>query len=106
MTNLIKLLSPFAPHIADELWSRIGYTTSIHNETWPVYDSEALVSETYQLVIQIQGKLRGTLNVATGTSKEDLQKLALESEIAHKWLEGCVPKRIIVVPGKLVNIVK
>tara|TARA_Y100001968_G_C19437936_1_gene760880 strand:+ start:156 stop:2777 length:2622 start_codon:yes stop_codon:yes gene_type:complete len=105
ITTFIKLLSPFAPHIAEELWARLGFKTSIHTEMWPDLDEEALSSNTYNLVIQINGKVRGYIQVNVGLAKSELEKIALDSEIASKWIGRSKPSRVIIVPGKLVNIV-
>ncbi len=102
---LINLLSPFSPHLSEELWSKIGGQGSIHVQKWPTYDKNALISNSYELVIQVKGKIRGTIKVETNTDKEQLEILALNSHIATKWLDGKKPSRVIVVPGKLVNLV-
>lgn len=102
---LIWLLAPFAPHIAEELWETIGHTNSVHLQPWPTYDPAALVSDEITLVIQIMGKTRGTIQVPATTDKETLEKYALESEAAQRHLAGKEVKKVIVVPGKLVNFV-
>ncbi len=113
LRNLLILLAPFAPHLAEELWLKLGGRnagdalagSSIHAQRWPAADASALVRDTVPLVIQIKGKVRGNLEVPADADKATLEKLALESEIAAKWLEGKAPSRVIVVPGKLVNLV-
>jgi leucyl-tRNA synthetase len=109
LRTLLLLLAPFAPHLAEELWERLGANpngnASIHAHPWPVADPTALVRDTVPLVIQIKGKVRGNLEVPADADKATLEKLALESEIAVKWLEGKAPSRVIVVPGRLVNLV-
>ncbi|MFZ9768573.1 MAG: class I tRNA ligase family protein, partial [Vulcanococcus sp.] len=113
LRSLLILLAPFAPHLAEELWLKLGGRTSsddlasssIHAQRWPVADASALVRDTVPLVIQIKGKVRGNLEVPADADKATLEKLALESDIAAKWLEGKAPSRVIVVPGKLVNLV-
>ena len=102
---LLTLLAPFAPHLAEELWQRLGGEGSIHRQPWPSADASALVRDTVPLVIQIKGKVRGSLEVPADADKATLETLALESEIAARWLEGKAPSRVIVVPGKLVNLV-
>jgi leucyl-tRNA synthetase len=102
---LIRLLAPFAPHIAEELWAIIGHTNSVHLQPWPTYDPAALVADEITLVIQIMGKTRGTIQVPATTDKEALEKYALESEAAQRHLAGKEVKKVIVVPGKLVNFV-
>ncbi|MCT0199382.1 leucine--tRNA ligase [Synechococcus sp. CS-1325] len=103
--NLLVLLSPFAPHISEELWQRLGGVGSVHRQSWPVADATALVQTTIPLVIQVKGKVRGNLDVPADADAATLEKLALGSEIARKWLDGQPPRRVIVVPGKLVNLV-
>ena len=113
LRNLLILLAPFAPHLAEELWLKLGGRSagdalagsSIHAQHWPAADASALVRDTVPLVIQIKGKVRGNLEVPADADKATLEKLALESDIAAKWLEGKAPSRVIVVPGKLVNLV-
>jgi len=110
---LLILLAPFAPHLAEELWLKLGgrqeadplTSASIHRQAWPSVDPGALVRDTVPLVIQVKGKVRGSLDVPADADRATLEKLALESEIAAKWLEGKPPTRVIVVPGKLVNLV-
>ena len=105
LATLLTLLAPFAPHLAEELWEKLGGQGSIHLQRWPVADPTALVRDTIPLVIQIKGKVRGNLEVPADADKATLEKLALESEVAARWLEGKAPSRVIVVPGKLVNLV-
>jgi leucyl-tRNA synthetase len=107
LRTLLLLLAPFAPHLAEELWSRLGGESSgsVHRQRWPIADPEALVRDTVALVIQVKGKVRGNLEVPANADRATLEKLALESEIAAKWLEGKAPSRVIVVPGRLVNLV-
>ena len=113
LRNLLILLAPFAPHLAEDLWLKLGgrsandalASSSIHAQAWPVADAAALVRDTVPLVIQIKGKVRGSLEVPADADKATLEQLALGSDIAIKWLEGKAPSRVIVVPGKLVNLV-
>ena len=106
---LLVLLAPFAPHLAEELWLRAAAHadghSSVHQQAWPTADATALVRDTIPLVIQIKGKVRGNLEVPADADKATLEQLALDSDIAAKWLEGKAPSRVIVVPGKLVNLV-
>jgi leucyl-tRNA synthetase len=109
LANLMILLAPFAPHLAEELWVRLGAndagTNSIHRQDWPSVDRAALSKETIPVVIQVKGKVRGSLQVPADVDQATLEMLALQSEIAIKWLEGKPPSRVIVVPGRLVNLV-
>jgi leucyl-tRNA synthetase len=103
--NLLILLAPFAPHLADELWQQLGGVGSVHQQQWPIADKKALTRETISIALQIKGKLRGNLEVPADIDNASLEKIVLTSEIASKWLEGVTPSKIIVVPGKLVNLV-
>jgi leucyl-tRNA synthetase len=107
--NLVLLLAPFAPHLAEELWHRLVDPTapasSVHHQPWPQVEASALVRDTIPLVIQVKGKVRGNLEVPADADASTLERLALESDVAAKWLEGHPPRRVIVVPGKLVNLV-
>ena len=110
--TLVLLIAPFAPHVADELWSQIfsdkasgSVSESVHQQAWPVVDSTALVADEITLVVQIMGKTRGTLQVPAGADKAALETYARESEVAQRYLEGKTIKKVIVVPGKLVNFV-
>ncbi|MCX5954759.1 MAG: leucine--tRNA ligase [Cyanobacteria bacterium] len=115
LRSLLLLLAPFAPHLAEELWQKLGGDSdsggdgdgagSIHRQRWPVADAAALVRDTIPLVIQVKGKVRGSLDVPADADSATLEQLALASDIAQKWLEGQAPRRVIVVPGKLVNLV-
>jgi len=103
--TLIQLLAPFAPHIADELWQTTGHTNSVHTQSWPKFDPDALVADEIPLVIQIMGKTRGTIQVPAQADRQALEQYARESEIAQRYIEGKEIKKVIVVPGKLVNFV-
>ena len=105
LSVLIRLLAPFAPHLAEELWHQLGGAQSVHQQSWPELDPTALVQDTVELVIQVKGKVRGNIKVPADADKDTLEALALASEVAQKWLEGQPPRRVIVVPGKLVNLV-
>jgi leucyl-tRNA synthetase len=103
--TLIRLLAPFAPHIAEELWQMTGNTDSVHTQDWPKFEPSALVVDEITLVIQIMGKTRGTIQVPADADKAALEKYARESEVAQRHIEGKEVKKVIVVPGKLVNFV-
>ncbi|MEG4169734.1 MULTISPECIES: leucine--tRNA ligase [unclassified Microcoleus] len=105
INTLIRLLAPFAPHIADELWHNTGNSESVHTQTWPSVNASALITDEITLVIQVMGKTRGTIQVPSGADKAALEKFARESELAKRHLEGKEIKKVIVVPGKLVNFV-
>ncbi len=103
--TLILLLAPFAPHIAEELWQLTGHTESVHTQAWPKPDLEAIKQDEITLVIQVMGKTRGTLVVPAQSDRGALEQYARESEVAQRYLEGKEIKKVIVVPGKLVNFV-
>lgn len=103
--NLIVLLAPFAPHITEQLWYDVGNQDSVHRQPWPKYDEEALVAEEIEVVLQINGKVRDRLKVATNLSREELEKTILATEKAQQYMEGKTVVKVITVPGKLVNIV-
>ncbi|ELS33198.1 MULTISPECIES: leucine--tRNA ligase [Pseudanabaena] len=105
--TLLTLLAPFAPHIAEELWSLIGNEGSIHLQSWLTHDPDALTVDEITLVIQINGKVRGSLQVPSSASndKQALEEYARSSDAAQKYLEGKEIKKVIAVPGKLVNFV-
>ncbi|XKI46855.1 leucine--tRNA ligase [Altericista sp. CCNU0014] len=103
--TLIALLAPFAPHIAEELWHRIGHADSVHQQPWPTLDPEALISDEITLVIQVMGKTRGTVQVPASATREELETYARNSDVGQRYLEGQTVKKAIVVPGKLVNFV-
>ncbi|MBU1132284.1 leucine--tRNA ligase [Patescibacteria group bacterium] len=101
----LQLLSPFAPHLAEELWNSLGNNDSIFREKWPEYDASLIVDEEMEIVVQINGKLRDKLVVSADIDENEVKTMAKESEKARKFLEGKEPKKIIYVKGKLVNIV-
>ncbi len=103
--TLILLLSPFSPHMSEELWQLTGHSGSVHTQAWQQFDPDALVADKITLVIQIMGKTRGTIEVSATADKQELEKYARESEIAKKFITDKEVKKVIVVPGKLVNFV-
>ena len=105
---LLRMLYPACPHIADQLWQELGFAKVIGNlldAPWPVVDEKALERDTIELMLQINGKLRGAIEVAVTASKEDIEKAAVRTEAFIKQASGNAPKKVIVVPGRLVNIV-
>ena len=105
MEGFIKLLYPIAPHLGEELWERLGNEDTITYEEWPTYDESKLIEDEVEVVIQVMGKVRSKINVAKDISKEELEEAALANEKIQPWLEGKTVRKVIVVPGKLVNIV-
>ncbi len=102
---LLTLLAPFAPYITEELWYQIGNNNSIHNQSWPKYNPKLIKEEKAILVIQINGRIRDKIEVQTALSEKKAKELALSLEKIKKWTEGKKIKKIIFVPGKLINIV-
>ena len=103
--TLVIILSPFTPHICEEMWEGLGYTESLKDVAWPVYDEAALVKDTIEIVVQINGKVKEKLNVSNNLSREDLEKEALSNENVKALVEGKNIVKVIAVPNKLVNIV-
>jgi leucyl-tRNA synthetase len=104
--NLLLLLAPIAPYITEELWAQRGKPYSIHQQSWPEWDAEVAKEESITLVVQVNGKVRDRIEAPAGTPDEELKTLALASENVQKHLEGKAPRKVIVVKGALVNIVK
>ena len=102
---LITLLAPFAPHITEELWHQLGHDTTICDAQWPEHNEEYLVEKSVTYVISFNGKARFNLELPADISREDAEKAALSHENSAKWMEGKAVKKVIVVPGKIVNIV-
>ena len=102
---LARLLSPIAPHITHALWKECGYGDDILSAPWPEVDEAALVQDEIELVIQVNGKLRGSLRVAKNADKATLEQLALAHEAVQKHLAGVSAKKIVIVPGRLINVV-
>jgi len=105
LESVILLLAPFVPHITEELWQQLGHTTPLTETAWPEYDRAAVVDEELLVVVQVNGKLRSKLTVATGTDEEAVKAMSLADEKVQPFLEGKQVRKVICVPGKLVNIV-
>ena len=105
LEKTILLIAPFAPHVADESWAYLGNETFTFEEEWPKYDEELTKDHTFNLVIQVNGKVRDMVSAQIGISKDDAEKLAFESEKAKKFIDGKEVVKVIVVPNKLVNVV-
>jgi leucyl-tRNA synthetase len=101
----LTLLSPFAPHLAQELWSQLGHADQVHAQSWPTFNVAKVVAEEVEIVVQVNGKVRDRFTVPSGTTEEDLQTQALQAKKIQQWLAGKQPKKVIVVKGKLVSIV-
>jgi leucyl-tRNA synthetase len=105
LESLVKLLSPFAPHLSEELWERLGHQPSVGQQAWPVYDPALVVIDRLELPIQVNGKLRGKISVAVETGREEVLKLAQQEPKIQEALQGKEPKKVIYVEKKLINFV-
>ncbi|NYE07634.1 leucyl-tRNA synthetase [Bacillus niacini] len=105
MEGFVKMLAPVAPHVAEELWEKLGSSGTIAYETWPAYDEAKLVDDEVEIVIQVNGKVKTKLLVPTDASKEALEGIAMDDERVKEQIEGKTIRKVITVPGKLVNIV-
>ncbi|HLB95136.1 MAG TPA: class I tRNA ligase family protein, partial [Nitrospiria bacterium] len=103
--SLILMLAPIAPHVAEELWARMGGSYSVHTQPWPRYDPALLITEEITVVIQVNGKLRSQIIVAADLTEEEIKARALSDVKTQKWLNGRQPQKVIYVKGRLVNIV-
>jgi leucyl-tRNA synthetase len=103
--TLMLLAAPFAPHLAEELWQQAGQSGSIHQQPWPLTDVAALVADEITIAIQVMGKMRGTIQVPASSDAAALEAYVRESEIAQRSIAGKEIKKVIVVPGKLVNLI-
>jgi leucyl-tRNA synthetase len=103
--TLILLLSPFAPHIAEEMWSLLDHKTSVVQVEWPVFNKKFTITEELLIVIQLNGKVKQRINVSASASQEDIKSLALSDSKIREQIKGKEIKKVIIVPGKLVNIV-
>jgi leucyl-tRNA synthetase len=105
LSILLRLLSPITPHICHALWNELGYGDDILTANWPEPLEAAMVQDELELVIQVNGKLRGSMTVPKDMERNAIENLALQQPVVQKYLEGVSVKKTIVVPGKLVNIV-
>jgi len=103
--SLIKLLAPFAPHQSEELWKKIGNASSVHLADWPEYEERKLMAKTFELVIQVNGKVRDRTKVPSEISEEDAKELSLASEKIQPYIRDKKINKVIYIAGKLVNIV-
>lgn len=101
--GFVKMIAPVAPHIGEELWSKLGYNETITYASWPTFDESKLVEDEVEIVVQVMGKVRAKLTMSKDASKEEMEQLALEA--IQDQIEGKTVRKVIVVPGKLVNIV-
>ena len=103
--NFLKILNPICPHITEELWQILGNKDTITYESWPIFDINKTIEEKYQMVVQVNGKVRGKIEIDTNTSKEEMEKLALEIDNVKKFIDGKEIVKIITIQSKIVNIV-
>ncbi|WP_416808413.1 leucine--tRNA ligase [Bacillus thuringiensis] len=101
--GFVKMIAPVAPHIGEELWSKLGYNETITYASWPIFDESKLVEDEVEIVVQVMGKVRAKLTMSKDASKEEMEQLALEA--IQDQIEGKTVRKVIVVPGKLVNVV-
>ncbi|HEU4574529.1 MAG TPA: leucine--tRNA ligase [Chitinophagaceae bacterium] len=102
---LLILLTPYAPHVCEELWSLLGHTDTILEASYPVFEAKYVIESSKEYPISVNGKLRTTLNISLEVSQPEVEKMVLSNEVVQKWLEGKHPKKIIFVKGKMINIV-
>jgi leucyl-tRNA synthetase len=102
---LVLMVSPVVPHIAEELWQALGHRNSLAKVSWPEWREDALLAEEILIVVQVNGKLRSRITVAADATKQEIEKAALQDPRIQEFISGKTIKKIVVVPGKLVNIV-
>jgi leucyl-tRNA synthetase len=105
LEHMVACIAPFAPHIADELWLQLGHHTSVHRDSWPKWDEAYLRQDTVTVAVQVNGKLRGEIDIAADTPEEDVIAVAQANEKVKAHLEGKQIVKTIYVPGKIVNLV-
>lgn len=105
ITDFVKILSPFAPHIAEELWEILGKKTTIVHAEWPEYDESKMQRSSVEMVVQVLSKIRAKINVATGLSQEEVLEIAKEEPNVQKYLEGKQIRKVIFIPDKLINLI-
>jgi leucyl-tRNA synthetase len=98
-------MAPLAPYITEELWERMGQPGSIHAASWPAFDADALLAETLTLAVQVNGRVRGRLEVAYDTSEAEIKRMALAAPRVQAHIDGQQVSRVIYVAGRLVNVV-
>ena len=102
---LTLIVSPYAPHICEELWAKLGHNESISHASFPTYDEKYIQEDAHEYPVSVNGKMRAKMKFALDMPKEDIEKKVLASEVIQKWTEGKTPKKVIIVPKKIVNIV-
>lgn len=102
---LLVLLAPYAPHLAEELWARLGHDGSIFGARWPAYDERLAAAEEVEIAVQVNGKLRGRITVPRGLGEQEVVDLALREASVRKFVDGRPVKKVVFVPDRLVNLV-
>ena len=102
---LTILLAPFCPHLAEELWHLLGHTTTVCDAPWPAFNEDYLVEDTVKMMVAFNGKARFPLEFPADVTKEEAEKAALADPQSAKWMEGFTVAKVIVVPGKMINVV-
>jgi leucyl-tRNA synthetase len=105
LSDLVVTLSPFAPHIAEELWHKLGNQSTVCDARFPDYNEDYLKESSVRYTVSFNGKARFTLDFPVGTAPDEVEKTVLANDNSQKWLEGKTPKKVIVVPNKIVNVV-
>jgi leucyl-tRNA synthetase len=105
LSQLVVVIAPFAPHLAEELWEALGHSTSVCDAQWPAFNEEYLKEDSIKYTISFNGKARFTLEFPADADNETIQSTVMSNEQAQKWIEGKTPKKVIIVPKKIVNIV-
>ena len=106
LEELVVLIAPFAPHITEELNHRLGFEGSVHHSAYPVADEAYLKEESFEYPVSINGKVRTKLTFALDRKPTDMEPEVLADATVQKWLEGQAPKKVIIVPGRIINVVK
>jgi leucyl-tRNA synthetase len=105
LETIVLLLSPIVPHLCHVLWQHLGHNEAIIDASWPTFDESALQQSTITIIVQVNGKLRAKLDLAADANKEELEAAALSDETVKKFISDLSVRKVIVVPGRLVNIV-
>lgn len=105
LEQLVILITPYAPHIAEELWEKLGNQESVTLQAFPTFEPKYLVESSHKYPVSFNGKMRFMLELPLDLSKEEIEKTVMEHEESQKWLDGKTPKKVIIVPKKIVNIV-
>ena len=105
LSDLVAVIAPFAPHLAEELWEALGHASSVCDAQWPAFNEEYLKEDVVRYTISFNGKARFTLDFAADADNETIQTTVMSHELSQKWIDGKLPKKVIIVPKKIVNIV-